>query len=113
MKVFLAVVAVPLLACGSSRGSSASISALASSAAFLAAIVRRRSSFCTRSVMSRVIFAKPTSFPDSSRMAVIVTLAQNRAPSFRILHPSSTICPSRSAVSSSCSGLRAARSSGP
>ena len=48
-----------------------------------------------RSVRSRVTLAKPMSAPSSPRSAVITTFAQNREPSLRTRHPSSSNRPSR------------------
>ncbi len=56
------------------------------------------------SVMSRESLAKPIRRPDSSRIAVIVTLAQKAVPSLRMRHPVSTKRPVSAARRSSCSG---------
>jgi hypothetical protein len=63
-----------------------------------------------RSVMSRVILAKPTIFP-SRRMASMTTCAHKREPSLRTRQPSASNFPSRAAVSSARAGRPVLRSS--
>ena len=63
-----------------------------------------------RSVMSRVILAKPTRRPVSSFTRSITTWAQNRLPSLRTRQPSSSKRPSVIAVCRARSGTPAARS---
>src|SRR5436305_2093381 len=60
---------------------------------------RKASCAARRSVMSRVIFAKPTSLPVSSRTASMTAEAQNRLPSLRSRQPSASCRPSRAALS--------------
>jgi len=69
--------------------------------------------FCSasrRSVISRVIFAKPMRFPKSSRMASITTLAQKKEPSLRTRQPSSSYRPVELAMFKARAGRLAARS---
>ncbi|MNO92191.1 hypothetical protein D3C76_837580 [compost metagenome] len=62
------------------------------------------------SVMSRVILAKPSSSPLSSRTWSMTMLAKNGVPSLRTCHASLSWRPSRRAVSRAISGSPAARS---
>ena len=64
------------------------------------------------SVRSRVSLAKPTSWPASSRSAVMVTFAQNVVPSLRTRQPLSTKLPFSAATCSSCSGQPLSLASG-
>ena len=52
--------------------------------------IERIRSLSRRSVMSRVTFEKPRSRPDSSRSAVMTTLAHSFEPSLRTRQPSSS-----------------------
>jgi hypothetical protein len=61
--------------------------------------------------MSRVILAKPSSLPSSSRIGSMTALTQKRLPSLRTLIPSASNRPSRAAASSAACGSPAARSS--
>ncbi len=73
---------------------------------------RARSSASRFSVRSRVILAKPSSRPCSSRIACRVALAQNRLPSLRTRQPSSSCRPADVALAISRPGTPRARSSG-
>ena len=64
-----------------------------------------------RSVMSRVILARPISLPCLSYTVSSTVSAQKRLPSLRSRQPSSRNRPSRSATESARSGFPAARSS--
>src|ERR1044072_1728380 len=64
------------------------------SASSSCAAARSRSSFCIRSVKSRVTFANPTRGP-LSRSAVITTFAQKRVPALRTRQPTPRIRPPR------------------
>src|SRR5256886_8813924 len=65
-----------------------------------------------RAVKSRVTLANPITAPSESRLAVMITSAQKRAPSFRTRHPPSSTRPSRAASASSRAGFPSATASG-
>jgi hypothetical protein len=66
---------------------------------------------CSRSVMSRVILAKPMSSPASSRTASITAKAQKRLPSLRMRQPSDSKRPTVPAVRNAVAGNPRSRSS--
>ncbi len=94
------------------RGGSSLPPEPAARAACSAASRRAVSSASFRAVRSRVTLPNPRSAPSGPRPAVMITFAQNRVPSFRSRHPSSSNRPSRSASTSSAAGFPERTSSG-
>jgi hypothetical protein len=88
------------------------IEAAASAVSSRCSLVLRSSSSRFSAVWSRSTLVKPRSPRSAARRAVVMPVAQNRTPSFRIIHRSSLALPSRVAVASSSAGTPAARSSG-